>query len=121
VKGFDTAADEDSIREGLTSAFGEFGKVADVRLPFDRDNQCLKGFGYIVFADADGAAVSSLSALLSFLVDFLLCTLSVVCMHAHAHLARACALCTLRRFLTHRSKSLAVEEARLAADFQKYA
>jgi RNA recognition motif-containing protein len=59
VKGFDTTADEDSIREGLSSAFGEFGAVADIRLPFDRENQCLKGFGYVVFESADGAAVRS--------------------------------------------------------------
>lgn len=45
------------MREGLQTAFGEFGEVADVRLPFDRDNQCLKGFGYIVFAEANGAPV----------------------------------------------------------------
>ena len=57
VKGFDTSMDEDSVRSGLQGAFGEFGEVAEVRLPFDRDNQCLKGFGYVVFAEASGGPV----------------------------------------------------------------
>ena len=31
VKGFDRNLDEDSIREGLQAAFGEFGEVAEAR------------------------------------------------------------------------------------------
>lgn len=57
MKGFDTSIDEDAVREGLQTAFAEYGEVAEVRLPFDRDNQCLKGFGYVVFAEASGGPV----------------------------------------------------------------
>jgi RNA recognition motif. (a.k.a. RRM, RBD, or RNP domain) len=57
VKGFDTSLDEDAVRGGLQEAFGEYGDVAEVRLPFDRDNGCLKGFGYVVFAEASGGPV----------------------------------------------------------------
>jgi hypothetical protein len=57
VKGFDQSAGEEVVREGLMTAFGEYGEVAEVRLPYDRENDCLKGFGYIVFAEASGAPV----------------------------------------------------------------
>jgi len=58
VRGFDTS-DEDGARNALMEAFSAFGEVADVRLPFDRDNQCLKGFGYITFTEVCGAPVRS--------------------------------------------------------------
>ena len=32
-------------------------RSVQVRLPFDRDNQCLKGFGYVTFSDANGGPV----------------------------------------------------------------
>ena len=57
VKGFDTSMGEDDVRGALTEAFGEYGEVAEVRLPYDRDNDCLKGFGYVVFAEASGGPV----------------------------------------------------------------
>jgi RNA recognition motif-containing protein len=57
IKGFDVTLDEDTLRERLTEAFGEYGEVADVRLPYDRENDCRKGFGYVVFAEATGANV----------------------------------------------------------------
>jgi RNA recognition motif-containing protein len=57
VKGFDNSMGEDDVREALTAAFAPYGEVADIRLPFDRFNQCLKGFGYVVFAEANGATV----------------------------------------------------------------
>jgi hypothetical protein len=37
--------------------FSEFGEIAEVRLPVDYDTGGLKGFGYVVFAQADGAPV----------------------------------------------------------------
>lgn len=57
IKGFDASMDEDSLKQALTDAFGEYGEVERVGLPFDRDNQCLKGFGFVVFAEANGATV----------------------------------------------------------------
>jgi hypothetical protein len=62
VKGFNTNNDETSIREELTEAFSKFGDVVEVRLPVDYETQRVKGFGYVVFADADGAPVRSLAA-----------------------------------------------------------
>ena len=58
VKGFDTS-DEDGARNALMEAFSEYGEVTEVRLPYDRENQCLKGFGYITYAEANGAPVRS--------------------------------------------------------------
>lgn len=64
VKGFDNSMSEDDVREALTSAFAPYGEVIDIRLPFDRFNQCLKGFGYVVFAEANGATVRTALCLL---------------------------------------------------------
>lgn len=59
VRGFDKYLGEDAVREALTESFSAFGEVAELRLPFDRENQCLKGFGYVVFAEANGAAAKA--------------------------------------------------------------
>jgi RNA recognition motif. (a.k.a. RRM, RBD, or RNP domain) len=45
------------VRSGLTEQFSQFGDVAEVRLPMDYDTGALKGFGYVVFAEADGGPV----------------------------------------------------------------
>jgi hypothetical protein len=57
IKGFDITWSEDDLREGLRAAFGEYGEVEDIRLPYDRENDCRKGFGYVIFAEANGANV----------------------------------------------------------------
>lgn len=57
IKGFDTSWPEDDLKEGLNAAFAEYGEVEDIRLPYDRENDCRKGFGYVVFAEATGANV----------------------------------------------------------------
>lgn len=57
IKGFDTYMDEDSLKQALTDAFSEYGTVERVGLPYDRENQCLKGFGFVVFEEANGATV----------------------------------------------------------------
>lgn len=56
MKGFD-AYDEESTRAALTEAFSPFGEVREIILPFDRERQQLKGFGYVVFTEANGANV----------------------------------------------------------------
>lgn len=63
IKGFDTSMDEDSLKQAITDAFGEYGEVERVGLPFDRENQCLKGFGFVVFTEANGATVRCLRCL----------------------------------------------------------
>lgn len=57
IKGFDTSMDEDSLKESLSAAFGEYGSIERIGLPFDRENQCLKGFGFVVFNEANGSTV----------------------------------------------------------------
>jgi hypothetical protein len=57
VKGFNPNNDETVIREELTETFSKYGEVVEVRLPVDYDTQRVKGFGYIVFAESDGAPV----------------------------------------------------------------
>ena len=57
IKGFDTTWPEDDLKEALNTAFAEYGEVEDIRLPYDRENDCRKGFGYVVFTEATGANV----------------------------------------------------------------
>jgi RNA recognition motif-containing protein len=57
VKGFDPNNDEMRIRDVLTETFSKYGEVVEVRLPVDYDTQRVKGFGYVVFSEADGAPV----------------------------------------------------------------
>jgi RNA recognition motif-containing protein len=57
IKGFDTTWSEDDLKTALTEAFTPYGEVEDIRLPYDRENDCRKGFGYVVFAEATGANV----------------------------------------------------------------
>jgi RNA recognition motif-containing protein len=40
----------------VTKVFSQCGEVVNVRLPFDREQECLKGFGFVEFAEKDSVA-----------------------------------------------------------------
>ena len=57
VRGFDRMLDENDVRNELINRMSEFGEVTEVRLPVDFNTGGLKGFGYVVFAEAAGGPV----------------------------------------------------------------
>ncbi|CAM6089621.1 unnamed protein product [Calypogeia fissa] len=53
VKGFDREQDAKTIESGLTSHFGDCGRIVNVRVPTDKDSGDCKGIAFIEFSDRD--------------------------------------------------------------------
>ncbi|KAI8979402.1 hypothetical protein BDF20DRAFT_803135, partial [Mycotypha africana] len=47
--------DEESHRNSLNEHFGKFGKIVDIRIPYDRESGAMKGIAYIEFENPDQA------------------------------------------------------------------